>query len=152
MRVQNLLILALVTIFWGCSDKPEAKGDFLIFGDYYGMCGGDGCIDYYKIENGNIYKDLLNEYPSDNINHHFNVYNGPYSMAILDLQNEIPNNIYNEENTLGMPDAYDQGGYYLEVCKNGIITNWRIDKNNQDIPNYLIAVCDSMQHYLDVLE
>jgi phosphoserine aminotransferase len=51
-----------------------------------------------------------------------------------------------------MPDAYDQGGYYLEVCKNGTITNWRIDKNNQDIPNYLIAVCDSMQHYLDVLE
>ena len=153
MKALVQIITALVVIInFGCCDKTEPKTDYVVFGDYYGMCGGDGCIDYYKIENGIIYKDLLNEYPSNNINHHFNVYNGPYSMSILDLQNENPDLIYSETNSSGMPDAYDQGGYYLEICNNGNITNWKIDKNSQDVPAYLHTLCDSMQHYLEALE
>ncbi len=153
MKAQLLLISTLALIFTvGCCDQPESKADYIIFGDYYGMCGGESCVDYYKIENGIVYKDLLNEYPSNSINHNFNLYNSPYATSILDLANELPNNIYNEANSIGMPDAYDQGGYYLEVSSNGNITNWKIDKNNQDVPAYLHAVCDSMQHYLEVLE
>ena len=122
-----------------------------MFGEYYGFCVGD-CVDYYKIEEGVLYKDLLNEYPSNTNNHDFVAYNAGYSASILDLGGEIPSNIYNEPETIGSPDSFDQGGYYIEINNGGNIARWKIDKSNMYVPTYLHAVCDSLENYLQVLD
>lgn len=154
MRTKLLFSIALlIMIITGCKeDSQPQQGDYIIFGDYYGMCAGDGCVDYYKIENGILYKDLLNEYPSPNINHNFSLYNTPHLISIADIGDEIPAGIYDEAEVIGSPDAYDQGGYYIEIHENGVSNKWKIDKVQADIPYYLHFVCDSLDHYLDVLE
>jgi hypothetical protein len=143
------LFVFTMLVITGCTNK--SKADYIMFGDYYGFCAGD-CVDYYKIEEGVLYTDQLNEYPSNNNNHSFTVYSNNYNASILDLVNEIPDSIYNEGEVVGSPDSFDQGGYYLEVHHNGNTTRWKIDKSNQYVPVYLHALCDSMEHYLQVLE
>jgi hypothetical protein len=152
MRTSILLIIFIISFGIGCADKPGTPKDYIIFGDFYGECLGTSCVDYYKIEDGQLYKDQADQYPSTGMSYQFNMYNNAYDHAVLDLATEVPNNLYNEGETIGAPDAYDQGGYYIEVCNNGNIQHWKIDKNNQDVPVYLHAICDSMEHYLLVLE
>jgi hypothetical protein len=146
----SLVLLSLLLL--GCNCSNESKADYVVFGDYYGMCGSN-CVHYYKIENGRLYKDALMEYPStEGPTHQFNLYTGPYQTSVLDLMAELPANIYNEPGTIGIPDAYDQGGLYIEVSTQGDINRWMIDKNNLEVPVYLHAVCDSVEHYLEALE
>ncbi len=134
-----------------CCDKPVTPKDYIIFGDFYGMCAGSFCVDYYKIENGVLYKDQLDEYPIGSINHQFNTYNTPYNSSILDICSELPTGIYAEGESVGMPDAYDQGGLYVEISNSGNIQNWKIDKDDANVPAYLHNLCDSVKHYLSVL-
>jgi hypothetical protein len=139
-------------ILIGCNKRVETPADYIVFGDYYGMCAGS-CAHYYKIEAGVLYKDALMEYPSTGApSYQFNAYTAPYNSALLDLAAELPANMYNEPGVIGMPDAYDQGGLYIEVNTQGNITRWKIDKNKLDVPVYLHAVCDSVEHYLEALE
>jgi hypothetical protein len=153
MKTKILLAIATITVFiTGCCDKPENSKDYIIFGDFYGECLGSGCVDYYKIENGVLYKDQLDQYPSTGITHQFELYTGTYNPAMLDLVNEVPSNIYTEGEMIGTPDSYDQGGYFLEINNSGTIQKWEIDKNTSSVPSYLHAVCDSMQHYLEDLD
>lgn len=145
-------IVVVVMLLTACNPSTPTTTDYLIFGDFYGMCGGPSCVDYYKIEGGSLYEDQLSEYPGNNPAHHFISYTGVYHPAVLDLENWLPLNIYLEGNTIGMPDAYDQGGFYIEVHKNGNTQYWLIDRDTANIPPYLHAICDTMDNYLTALE
>ena len=143
-----IIIIALAT---GCSEEPQTARDYIIFGDFYGMCAGNSCVDYYKIEDGQLFKDQLNEYPDGSIHHQFESYTSPYNNSIMDLSGELPSNIYSEGDLIGSPDAYDQGGLYIEIRDNGNVQNWKIDKDDANVPAYLHTLCDSVEHYLSVL-
>ncbi len=147
-----LIIVFICLIAAGCKAESPGTTDYIIFGDFYGMCSGSSCVDYYKIENGSIFKDQLDEYPDGSINHNFTVYTGGYTSSMLDVSTELPSGIYSEGEIIGMPDAYDQGGLYIEISDNGNIQNWRIDKDHNNVPPYLHTLCDSVEHYLSALD
>ena len=157
MRTQTILFLALFItgIFSGCKkdDAQPAEYDYLVFGKYYGFCGGENCIEVFKIENGVLYEDSSDVYPAGA------PYQGAYvalSAAqynlVKDLVNEIPAQLLNEPNGhIGIPDAYDQGGFVVEVKENGTVKYWRIDTHSAAIPAYLASFNDTLRSYIDAI-
>ena len=141
-----------------CDDdaKPDqAKLDYLIFGDFYGECGGNGCVDLYKIESEKVYEDTKDTYPGDNP-----VYSGQYTLRsdisfdqVKSLLDKFPEQLLDEtETTLGMPDAGDWGGYYVEIVRNNSRRYWLIDKHRFEGDDYLIDFKTEMQAKLDQFE
>ena len=135
-----------------CHEQPDPESDYIIFGHFYGMCFGETCVEIYKIENENLYEDTADHYPSGNAS-----YDGiyvPLSSAkyelVKDLENYVPGQLLNENDTIiGIPDAYDQGGYYLELKASGSTRFWLIDSDTGNTPNYLHAFTDTLNNYID---
>jgi hypothetical protein len=125
-----------------CDDdaKPDAQmPDYVIFGDYYGECGGNSCVDLYKIEGEKVYEDSKDSYPGST------VYSGQFTLrgdisfdqakSVID---KFPEKLFDEtEIILGMPDAADWGGYYVEISRNNARRFWLIDKHSFDGSDYL---------------
>ena len=125
--------------------------DYIIFGHFYGECWGEECVEIFKIENENLYEDTTDHYPFGNA-----PYDGmyvPLSSAkyelVKDLVTHVPNQLLNETDTIiGIPDAYDQGGYYLELEEAGNVRFWMIDSDTGNIPGYLHAFTDTLNNYI----
>lgn len=139
-----LLLGAIIALFApGCADDPLEPGasQYVIFGDYYGECVGEGCIDLYLIENGQVFEDTLDRYPS--------VSNLPPETKFVAISNEayddlvaifsdIPSRLFEEsEVIIGEPDAGDWGGFYLQTLRDGKTRYWLIDKMEDNLPRYL---------------
>jgi hypothetical protein len=158
LRTTSVLMGLACALATACDDDNGKANhpSYLIFVEYYGECGGNGCVDIYKLEAGAVYEDNKNNYPSMD-----NPYDGEYLQRtninideIKDLLNEIPGELYDEhDKVLGQPDAGDWGGYYVEVQANGERRHWLIDKQ-QFTGNraYLNAFTSAIQAKLDLLE
>lgn len=156
MKNKTIVFLFLLAagLISGCKKecpRGEQDDDYLIFGKYYGLCGGENCIEIFKIENATLYEDTNDSYPADA------PYSGNYSALspakydlVKDLSNHIPAQLLNEGNGyIGTPDAYDQGGYVLELANSGTIRYWRIDTDTSGTPAYLHAFTDTLNSYLN---
>lgn len=136
----------------GCQRQPDHE--YLLFGKFAGMCWGETCVEIFKIENENLYEDTTDQYPFGSA-----PYNGVYILLssteydlVKDLINYVPSELFSESDTIiGMPDAYDQGGYYLEL-RNSVETRfWLIDTDQDNIPSYLHAFTDTLNVYTTAL-
>lgn len=156
MKTKTTLLLAffVVGLFTNCKKEcscEQQQDDFIVFGKYYGMCAGEDCVEIFKIENGVLYEDSTDIYPNDS------PYSGNYSALpsakydlVKDLSSHIPAQLFNEPNEyIGIPDAYDQGGYVLELKENGTVRYWRIDTDTSNTPAYLHAFTDTLRSYID---
>lgn len=153
-KARYYTLLALGLLLFSC-DKPEsgAVQGYLIFGEYYGMCQGPECIRYYKIQDNQLHEDTADMYPSSETppSLAFSLYGGNYPTGVMQLPSLLPGGLYSEGNVIGMPDAYDQGGYYLEL-NNGFTTRyWKIDRDRATIPVYLHEYCDTLDYFLGLL-
>lgn len=151
---RTFLLLFTVALFSNCKKECSCKqeaDDFLIFGKYYGMCAGEDCVEIFKIENGTLSEDSNDNYPTDS------PYSGNYSALpsakynlVKDLGDHVPAQLLNEnDGYIGMPDAYDQGGYVVELKVNGTTRYWRIDTDKSNTPGYLHAFTDTLRSYID---
>ena len=122
------------------SEIPEEERT-LIFGTYYGFCFGD-CADIYKIESGKIFADreIDNFYLVRDEELPFESDPRPeedYDVAETLLES-FPNRLFDEEEeTLGIPDAHDQGGIYLEIRTPDRTQRWFLDTQTDRLPEYL---------------
>lgn len=137
---RQILILVLATILiHSCSknNDPLATTDVLIFGHFYGMCQGEQCVEIFRLEKDKIYEDKNDKYPNNT-----NFYEGSYFQLpqtkydeAKELISFFPQDLLNEfSNTIGQPDAADQGGYYIEYNFNGTRKFWLIDKDLNNVP------------------
>ncbi len=152
--IQILFLLLAVTLTsFSCEDEDnlmvsdETVAEYLVFGHFYGHCAGDNCIQIFKITNGKLYEDTLDDYPT-----HDRPYVGNYTELsqanyekLSALRGSIPSQLYAETDTIiGQPDAGDWGGLYLEVFINGQKKFWLIDQNKTNLPVYLHDFVDEM--------
>jgi hypothetical protein len=151
----NRALCLVVFLFLSCNEEREKVNiDYLIFGDFYGECGGEGCIDIYKIENENLYEDTKDLYPSWET-----PYDGNYVKLSTSKYNEVnsllqkfPEKLLHETDTvLGMPDAGDWGGYYIEIHHNNQRRFWLIDKMGAGAPAYLRPFLEDLEVKLNLL-
>ena len=154
-------ILPFITTFllitFGCqSDEIVlSDNDYIVFGDYYGMCIGNSCVDIYRLESNRLLADTKKQYPN-----RFSFYKGNYTElssekfeAVKDIANYFPQELLNiKDTTIGQPDAGDWGGFYIEYNYNGKHQFWMLDKMKSNVPTSLHAFIDKLNEKLNYLE
>lgn len=140
----TLSLFALVGVLLTTSCKKDdnqiSDGDYLMFGHFYGMCGGEQCVEIFRLEETKLFEDQNDDYPGQT-----DFYNGDYVMLsdtkydqVKDLIDYFPNGLLNEtDKVIGTPDAGDWGGYYIEYKQGGVHKFWLIDKMTNNIPSYM---------------
>jgi len=138
------LLVFIIASGIGCGKDCDAtgKGDFeyMVFGHFYGECGGEGCIEIYKIEDRQLFEDTLDIYPNSE-----QALSGAYVLLseakyelVKDLVKEFPDALYTESDiVIGMPDAGDWGGAYVEISyKNDPDHSgfWLLDQMESNMP------------------
>jgi hypothetical protein len=136
--------ILLLVILAGCKASnvdPEKLGvNDIIFGHFYGECMGEGCIEIYKLTDFALFEDTKDIYPTSG-----QMYNGDFQQLdnslfekVKDLNQQIPSTLIDiDENVIGMPDAGDWGGIYVQINYNGGTRYWLIDKMQSNIPENL---------------
>ena len=71
MKLLKYFSLLLLSLLFACQTEEDLPfiidpimPDYFVFGDFYGLCEGEQCIDYFKIEEGTIYEDTEDNYPN----------------------------------------------------------------------------------------
>ncbi|GJM31232.1 MAG: hypothetical protein DHS20C18_02330 [Saprospiraceae bacterium] len=147
MRISSMFsIVLLAFLFTTTSCKKEETcnciedTDYLLFGHFYGECMGESCIEIFKLTDEALFEDTVDQYPSSQSGYEGNFV--PLDHAtftqVADLINQVPDALFNEtEVVIGMPDAGDWGGFYVEVHRDGNVRFWLIDTMRGNIPEYL---------------
>ena len=136
-------ILIALLILSACEDeskKAETTADYIVFGHFYGECGGEQCVEIFKLTKDQLFEDSNDTYPSSD-----HVYNGNFHSLdqqkfelVKDLVNHIPQDLLSvTDKVIGAPDAGDWGGIYFEISHDGEHKYWLIDKMEGNLPEYL---------------
>jgi len=126
------------------------EGDYLVFGHFYGMCVGDGCVSTYKLTDDALFKDLNHNYSGTDFD--FETMSPASFESVKDLMEHIPSALLNEnEAIIGCPDCADQGGLLIQYSKNGRLKSWRMDQNKNNVPNYLHSFIDKVNAKINLI-
>ena len=154
MKKLLLLLLCVPLLFNSCDKNNEfeiSDNDYLIFGHFYGMCGGEECVETFKLTDEKLYEDLNDNYSGTE----------PFNFVILedekyndvkDLISAFPSQLFNEnDTTFGCPDCWDQGGLFIEYKKDGNLKKWRIDQSKNQVPYYLHDFMDKVNEKIEII-
>ncbi len=137
------------------NQDTDAGPDYLIFGHYYGFCGGEKCIEIYKLEDTKLYEDSRDQYPTSAsfYSGNFNALSNEKFELVKDIRNQIPNElILDSSKVIGIPDAGDWGGFYVEYKKGDLRKSWLLDKHKGNVPASYHAFMDHMDAKIKLLE
>lgn len=139
-KIVFAFISFLVIASFACKKSdPSAKSpeEYFVFGHFYGECGGPGCVIMFKIENGILYEDTLDQYPIGIGLGQTSFIAYPqdkYEIAKV-LIDAFPAELALTPNTtLGIPDGGDWGGLYIERKIGGTVQYWYLDLNLDNMP------------------
>lgn len=152
-----------VVIFSGISCEKECtcvgtgEFEYMIFGHFYGKCGGEGCVEIYKIDGENLYEDSTDVYPNN-----LAAYAGEYYLLpdskyelVKDILDYFPEELYAEEDTvIGMPDAGDWGGVYVEIKMknlNSLSGFWLLDQMESNMPQVYNDFVDKINEKIAII-
>lgn len=132
-----------------------SDGDYLMFGHFYGMCGGEACVEIFRLEDNRLLEDTKDLYPNNT-----NAYVGDYVAlsasqftAVQDLTSYFPNDLWAVSNrVIGQPDAGDWGGIYVEYSLNGLRQWWLIDKLRDNVPAVYHPFLDKIEEKITLLQ
>ncbi len=141
MKNNWILFVVCVALFTISCEKEQRCGftsTQFSFGHFYGKCGGEECIEIFRIENGKLLEDTNDRYPGSD-----DFYKGQFSTIlpqekydlVKDLESFFPQELLNESETvIGQPDAGDWGGIYIEVTNGTLHRFWLLDQMDSNMP------------------
>ncbi len=166
-----LLVLVLAGLS-SCEEEPELpRGDYLIFGHFYGECGGEGCVETFKLESNRLLEDTTQQLRDGyNFENSYQVLDqADYEQAkklLISFPDQLfagrgrqpfgplgsgyktiglPQPTFAESGaTFGCPDCVDQGGLFIEYRRGFAHGVWVIDQNQADVPSYLHEFIDQV--------
>ena len=95
--MQKILALLFIAGLLSCEDKDPGLGnfDYIVFGHYYGFCGGEACVEIFKVTGSDVYEDTKDVYPGRD-----GIYSGDYQKLdrsfytlVKGLENYIPSEL-----------------------------------------------------------
>jgi hypothetical protein len=154
-RVKWVVLFAFVV--FSCA-KEEIKGkdedeSSIIFGHFYGFCGGEQCIENFKLTNTKLYEETTDPYSLTPGEGNFVELDHVKFEQVKSLASMIPQQLLQTTATfIGQPDAADGGGIYFETTVNGERKFWRIDKVRANLPEYLIPFVQEIEKDIALLQ
>ena len=154
MKTSILLTLLLpLSMLISCDKNDNMNNedfDYLIFGHYYGECGGEGCIETFKLSHEKLYEDQNDHYNGDDFD--FIELGNEKFEDVKDLTDFIPDDMLEEsELKYGCPDCYDQGGLRITYSEDGQVISLRLDQSKNDVPEYLHDFMDKVNEKIALL-
>ncbi len=145
--------LACVLVF-SCKKDPVTPNsiDYFIFGVGYCECVGM-CGEFYKYTTDALVKGDGGACVPEG-----HTYNGSAlsddDFAVAEaLLISLPDDLYYAETTtFGCPDCHDQGAYYVEIKKEGVVKSWVLDPDADAIPAFLVPFRQRLKDALDTLD
>ena len=134
----------------GFSLKGET--DYIIFGSSYGMCVGD-CAVTYLLKSDGLYKskDYLK---TGNANTFTEKLSNEKFQQLQNISSSIPSELVNykkDTETFGCPDCADQGGYYLELIREGKKHKiFGIDTRTDPLPDYVKKAAEEIRKAIEM--
>ncbi|MBK9271557.1 MAG: hypothetical protein IPM48_08155 [Saprospiraceae bacterium] len=157
MKYNKFLFVILIAISWSCTKSNDAasNSDYLIFGHYFGFCGGEKCIEIFKLTDTSLYEDSNDLYPNSD-----GFYPGNYFKLtrekfeqVKDLADKFPDTLLQiKDRMIGTPDAGDWGGFYVERKNANERSFWLLDKHKANVPISLHEFMDLMDEKIQLLQ
>ncbi|MFP4846483.1 hypothetical protein [Winogradskyella sp. PE311] len=149
-----IIIILAAGLLSSCSNDDSGielnEQNFLIFGHFYGECGGEGCIETFKLTNEKLFEDTIDDYLGQNLE--FVELNTETFNLVRDLEDFFPNQLLSvTESSIGCPDCVDAGGIFIQYSENGNIKSWRIDQIKNNVPNYLHDFIDKVNEKIAII-
>lgn len=146
--------LLVFGILLSCSSDDDALNitddNFLIFGHFYGMCGGEGCVETFKLNEKSLYEDTIDDYSGQNME--FVELENELFEEVRDIEDFFPSQLLNQNETVfGCPDCADGGGLFIQYSENGILKSWRIDQTKSNVPSYLHNFIDKVNEKIALI-
>lgn len=112
--------------------------DYLIFGKFYGFCGGN-CVHLYKMTTTELFADNMDRFEHGKAVTFDKTNLGSAKIEIAKtVCAQFTSDIKNEKSDrIGCPDCHDQGNIYVELKQNGKVQKWFIDPSVNAQPAYL---------------
>jgi hypothetical protein len=133
----------------------NCNDNYLVFGHFYGECVGEQCVEKFKLTSDKIYEDTNDVYPGVTPltpPNYVQLTNEKF-LASQDLMNFFPNSLLAEINTtIGMPDASDGGGLYIEYHFNGIHKTFLIDQFKINVPSNYHTFMDKVNEKIALMQ
>lgn len=147
----RLLFILLAAALVQCSKKTVSPPiEALIFGSYYGRCASD-CTKMYKLEKQALYSEEKVLYISDDWTFSATPASQEQFAAAQILLSKFPEELRNEPQQIGIPNAHDQGGLVLAIPDGESWRVWYIDTVLERLPAYLVPYAKEMREVLDSL-
>jgi hypothetical protein len=151
---KGFTLLMAIVILTSCNKDEDSitinEQNFLVFGHFYGMCGGEECVETYKLTDLKLYEDILDDYSGQNLD--FVELDNETFEQINDLVDFFPNQLLNETDTIfGCPDCSDGGGLFIQYSDNGNLKSWRIDQFQENVPSYLHSFIDKVNEKISLI-
>ncbi|QLG45908.1 hypothetical protein [Costertonia aggregata] len=151
------IILGILTIgiLLSCNGDDDSEinideQNFLIFGHFYGECGGEGCIETFKLTDKSLFEDTVDDYSGQDMK--FIELQNDVFEQVKNLTNFFPNELLNQNETVfGCPDCADGGGLFIQYSENGNIKSWRIDQVKSNVPEYLHVFMDKVNEKIALI-
>jgi len=147
----------LIVLMTSCNknDTEPLASDYIIFGQFYGECEGERCVELFMLGNDRLFEDSNDQYPDFQ-----NFYDGEWIELsrekfeeTKDLANFFPAGLLNETGTvIGQPDAGDWGGLYIEYSLNEIRRFWLLDKMKSNVPEEYHDFIDKVNEKIEKLK
>lgn len=132
MKILSYFIFAITLCFAGCkADYTELQSEeSIVIGSFFGECGGEQCVEFFRVSNGVVLEDVNDFYP-----YWENPYEGNFVTEVsccyedvAELKGLIPELMLNNPSTVyGCPDCADQGGFYFEITTSEYSAHWVFD-------------------------
>ena len=160
------LIFAALLLFSACSaddavdpdptDRIVESASYLVFGHYYGRRPAEDGIEIFKIEDSKLYEDTNDHYPTpeDFYKGNFVELSAEKYAQVSDLMDVIPAQLLEEtETVIGLPDAGDWGGLYVEYYAEGAeeADFWLIDMLEANRPEYLNPFVNQINKKIEMI-
>jgi len=124
--------------------------DYLVFGHFYGECGGEGCIETFALTSNKLYEDTNDMYRGTDFN--FVELENEIFEKVVDLKDKFPVDLLSEdEQTFGCPDCGDWGGILVQYVQSGNAKTWFIDLKTEDVPEYLNDFVDAITEKISLI-
>lgn len=153
---KKILFLMVVSILTSCNNDDNddsltlSENDFLIFGHFYGMCGGEDCVKTYKLTDTKLFEDTVKDYSGQDLDF-VELENHTFKNS-KDLVDFFPYQLLNnDEDVFGCPDCADGGGLFIQYSDNGNVKSWRIDQDKDNVPDYLHIFIDKVNEKIALI-
>lgn len=161
MRIPIILkkcfyLTSLFVLLSSCSENdPEVTlgnlgEDYLVFGHFFGECGGEGCIETFALTANELYEDATDNYGGGD----YDFYLLPMEKyeLVKDLVNDFPTGLLDEtDEVFGCPDCGDWGGLHIEYVQGGNVRNWRLDLQIESNPAYMRDFIEKVQEKIAII-